>query len=146
MCTCHASNKGARVCAECGRAAPYNATVHDAPTHAHRSAPDPRSGWATLATYRWEGSSWPSPMLTRRHADITTVCGALPSCPSSHATPPRPATTPLRCQDATNRLIICFKVQEGQAGALQAYVVPAIPPKTCCVVQYRWAYAFRDFS
>lgn len=56
-----------------------------------------------------------------------------------------PCQSPQRrsCQDATNRLTICFKAQEGQAGVLQAFVIPAIPPKTCSVVQHRWGWRFK---
>jgi hypothetical protein len=43
-----------------------------------------------------------------------------------------------RCQDATNRLTILFKAQEGAPALLQAYIVPAAPlVQTCAVVQYR---------
>ncbi|KAI8469474.1 MAG: hypothetical protein J3K34DRAFT_522137 [Monoraphidium minutum] len=44
-----------------------------------------------------------------------------------------------RCQDATNRLTLCFRAREGGPGVLKAYVVPAIAPKTCGIVQYRLA-------
>lgn len=44
-----------------------------------------------------------------------------------------------RCQDATNRLTIGFRVCEGAPATLQAYVVPAIPPKACSTVSYRCA-------
>ncbi|GBF98424.1 hypothetical protein Rsub_10489 [Raphidocelis subcapitata] len=42
-----------------------------------------------------------------------------------------------RCQDATNRLAVSFRLPEGAPGLLQAFVVPAAPPKACGVVQYR---------
>ena len=43
-----------------------------------------------------------------------------------------------RCQDATNRLTIGFRVTEGAPAVLQAYVVPAIAPKACSIISYRW--------
>lgn len=40
-----------------------------------------------------------------------------------------------RCQESTNRLSIKFKAREGVAGRILAYIIPAIPPKTCSVVE-----------
>lgn len=51
-----------------------------------------------------------------------------------------------RCQDATNRLTIGFRVCEGAPAALQAYVVPAIPPKACSTVSYRCVHAGASVS
>ncbi|GFH06075.1 uncharacterized protein HaLaN_00644, partial [Haematococcus lacustris] len=42
-----------------------------------------------------------------------------------------------RCQDATSRLHVKFKVQEGTSGVLQAFVIPSITPKTCVAVSHK---------
>lgn len=42
-----------------------------------------------------------------------------------------------RCQDSTSRLSIKFKVREGVQGALQAFVIPNITPKSCVVVSHK---------
>lgn len=36
-----------------------------------------------------------------------------------------------RFQESTNRLTVKFTAAEGTAGNLAAYVIPAMPPKTC---------------
>ena len=41
-----------------------------------------------------------------------------------------------RCQDSTSRLAVKFKVREGRAAALSAFVIPAITPKVCVSVKH----------
>ncbi|KXZ55148.1 hypothetical protein GPECTOR_3g298 [Gonium pectorale] len=41
-----------------------------------------------------------------------------------------------RCQDSTNRLAVKFKVREGRAASLSAFVLPAISPKACVCVRH----------
>eukprot|EP00882_Tetradesmus_deserticola_P033973 GHRQ01038857.1.p1 GENE.GHRQ01038857.1~~GHRQ01038857.1.p1 ORF type:complete len:302 (-),score=65.21 GHRQ01038857.1:103-921(-) len=40
-----------------------------------------------------------------------------------------------RCQESTNRLSIKFKAREGNPGKVTAYIIPAMPPKTCSVIE-----------
>mmetsp|Transcript_18765 Transcript_18765/g.40356 ORF Transcript_18765/g.40356 Transcript_18765/m.40356 type:complete len:735 (+) Transcript_18765:308-2512(+) len=42
-----------------------------------------------------------------------------------------------RCQDATSRITVKFKVREGKSGSLQAFIIPNISPKTCVSVSHR---------
>jgi hypothetical protein len=42
-----------------------------------------------------------------------------------------------RCQDATSRLSIKFKVREGTSGVLQAFIIPSITPKACVSVSHK---------
>lgn len=42
-----------------------------------------------------------------------------------------------RCQDATSRISVKFKVREGLSGSLQAFVLPNVTPKTCVSVSHR---------
>lgn len=42
-----------------------------------------------------------------------------------------------RCQEKVNRVEVHMEVVEGQYGSIQAFVIPAVPPKTCTVVNCR---------
>lgn len=58
--------------------------------------------------------------------------------PGEGGAPPWGMLATYRCQDATNRLTVGFRLAEGAPAALQAYVVPAISPKACSIVYYRY--------
>uniref|UniRef100_A0A383VGJ7 Bardet-Biedl syndrome 7 n=1 Tax=Tetradesmus obliquus TaxID=3088 RepID=A0A383VGJ7_TETOB len=40
-----------------------------------------------------------------------------------------------RCQELTNRLSIKFTAREGNPGRVTAYTIPALPPKTCFIIE-----------
>lgn len=45
------------------------------------------------------------------------------------------AMLPCRCQESTNRLSIKFTAREGNPGRVTAYTIPALPPKTCSIIE-----------
>jgi hypothetical protein len=42
---------------------------------------------------------------------------------------------PARFQESTNRLTIKFSASEGAPGTITAYIIPAMPPKTCAAIE-----------
>jgi hypothetical protein len=67
--------------------------------------------------------------------DAAASVAILSRCPPDPAVGSATLAT-YRCQDSTSRLAIKFRAREGQPGSLRAFPIPAVPPKTCRVVEH----------